>query len=276
MSRAYRIRDILSTFDPNPRELSNDFRSEIFEHIDSHRTPAQCLLPLDLEGTIFRLAVNDHAVYKALSKVQPVQARALSFFQKVVQWIRITLLAFDQYARNGTPSEDLPIDHPSVSDLATRLEEFVDIIRDGVRERHPHGGDRAAECLIFLLREVCNRDHDAFENNEWGRRPPRGENEDDRNLFQCLIGHSSTGRPPFALDALRVLPGAVLATPDKREQLEEIGGLLHRQQAPVAYRRALQGILDPVAGATTPNPGPQPGQKRPAAENGRGRQKRTK
>ena len=276
MSRANKTRDILSTFHSNPRALSNNFRADIFEHIDRVRTPAQCLIQLDLEGTIFRLAVNDHAVYKALSKVQPVQARALSFFEKVRQWIKITLSAFVQYARDGIPSADLPVKHPSVKDLGTRLQEFVDIIRDGVRERHPHGADRAAECLIYLLRQVCKCNYDAFEDNKWGRRAPRGENEEDRNLFQCLIGRPSTGRPPFGLEALRAIPEAVLGMPNLLEQMEEIRGLLHHQQAPIAYRHALQEIMHPTIGAASPTAGPQPGQKRPAAGSGRAGQKRPK
>jgi hypothetical protein len=276
MSRAYKTRDILSTFHSNPRALSNNFRADIFEHIDHARTPAQCLIQLDLEGTIFRLAVNDHAVYKALRKVQPVQARALSFFDKVRQWIKITLSAFFQYAKDGMPSPDLPVKHPTVEDLGTRLQQFADIIRDGVRERHPHGADRAAECLIYLLRQVCNYNRDVFENNTWGRRAPRGENEEDRNLFQSLIGRPTPGRPPFGLEALRTIPESVLATPGLLEQLEDIRGLLHRHQAPVAYRHALQEIIDPIIGVSSPTAGPQPGQKRPAAGSGRPGQKRPK
>jgi hypothetical protein len=273
MSRAHKARDILSTFDPRPQALSIDFRADIFERIDHTRTPAECLRQGDLEGTIFQLAVSNHAVYKALSKAQPVQARALLFFQKVGKWVKITISAFDQYASDGIFRADLPVEHPSVKDLGTRLQEFVDIIRDGVRERYPHGVDQAAEGLINLLRQVCTRNKDAFENNRWGRRAPRGENEEDRNLFQCLIGHPSAGRPAFGLEALRTIPEAVLATPDMREQMEEIRGLLHRQQAPVAYRHAFQEIM---TGATSPTAGLQPGQKRPAAGSGRAGQKRPK
>ncbi|KAF7509715.1 hypothetical protein GJ744_007586 [Endocarpon pusillum] len=274
MSRAYRTRDILSTFEADV--LPSEFRPDIFETISHVRSPAECMIQLDLEGTIFRLAVNDHAIYRSLSRAQPVQARAVDFFQKVTKRVRITLLAFDEYAKNGTSSAHLPVPHPSVKDLGGRLQEYVDLIKDEVRERHPHGGERAAECLIFLLREVCNRNHDAFENSTWGRRAPRGEDEDERNLFQCLIGHPSVGRPPFALDALRILPKAVLATASRLEQLDGIRGLLHRQQAPLAYRRAFQGILDSITEATSPTAAPQPGQKRPAAGAGRGGQKRSK
>lgn len=274
MSRAYKTRDILSTFDADV--LPDHFRPDIFERINLQRTPAECLRQLDLEGTIFQLAVNDHAVYKSLSKAQPVQARAVGFFQKVTKKIRITLSAFDEYAKDGTMSRLLPGPHPSAKALGNRLQDFVDITRAEVQERHPHGAERAAQCLLFLLREVCSRNKDAFENNTWGRRAPRGEDENDRNLFQCLIGHASSGSQLFALDALRALPEAVLAAVDKQEQLEEIRDLLHRHQAPVAYRRALQGILDTLAGASSPTAGPQPGQKRPAAGTGRGGQKRTK
>ena len=274
MSRAYKTRDLLSTFDADV--LPTEFRPDIFERINHPRTPAECLKQLDLEGTIFQLAVNDGAVYKSLSKAQPVQARAAALFQKVSKHIRITLRAFDEYAENGTPPRVLPSPHPSVQDLGDRLQEFVDIIRNEVHERHPHGGERAAECVIFMLREVCNRNYDAFENNVWGRRAPRTEDADDRNLFQCLIGHPRAGSSPFALDVLKELPHAVLGTTARREQLDEIRGLLHHHQAPVAYRRVLQEILDPPTGASGPTGGLQLGNKRPAAGTGRGGQKRMK
>jgi hypothetical protein len=274
MSRAYKVRDILSTFTPDV--LPNEFRQQLFDRIDVVRTPAECLVHLDLEATVFRLAVNDHAVYKSLSKALPVEGRALGLFQKIAKRIRVTLTAFDEYAKNGTPSEDLIGKHPSVKDVGIRLQSLVDTIRSEAQERFPHGTDRAAECLIFLLRVICNRNYDVFENNTWGRRAPREETEDDRNLFQHLILHASTARSPFVLDALRTLPEGILAQPDKREQLEEIRGLLHRHGAPLSYRRALQGIIDPLTGATSPTAGPQPGQKRPAAGNNRGGQKRTK
>lgn len=274
MSRAYKTRDILSTFDPE--KLPKEFRPDIFERISHPRTPAECLRPSDLEGTIFQLAVNDHAVYQSLSKAQPVQARAVNVFQKVAKQIRISFVAFDDYAQHGTLSRVIPGPHHSIKDLGSRLEDLVKVIRAEERERDPYGGERAAECLLYLLREVCNRNYDAFENNTWRRRALRGEDEDDRNLFQCLIGHAPIGGPPFVLDALKVLPQAVLANSDKQEQLEEIRGLLYRHQAPVAYRRAFQGILDSATATIGRNAGPQPGQKRPAAGTGQGGHKRTK
>jgi hypothetical protein len=274
MDRAHKVRDILSTFDKNT--LPNEFRTDIFERINLRREPAECMKPLDLEGTIFQLAVNDPAVYKSLSVAQPVEARVADVFDKVANRIRRTLTAFDVYASTGNEREDLPEPPTSVKDLAERLRQFVDIIKVEVDERHPHGADRAAACIILLLLEVCKRNRDAFENNTWGRRGPRGETEDDRNLFQVLIAHVATDRPPFALDALQALPQEALDTHDRREQLDGIKDLLHRHQAPVAYRRILLRIIESLDGGVSPSTGPQPGQKRPAAGAGRGGQKRTK
>lgn len=185
-------------------------------------------------------------------------------------------MAFDEYARSGTTFGGFPGPYHSVKELGSRLHGFVHIIKAEVHERHPHGGERAAECLIYLLREVCNRNYDVFENNAWGRKPSGAEDEDDHNLFQCLIGLPPIGGRPFALDALTVIPKAVLAMPDKRQQLEEIRGMLHRHHAPVAYRRALQDILDNPVGPSSSPTDPQPGQKRPTAGARRGGHKRTK
>lgn len=277
MSRAYKTRDILSTFDAErlPNEYRSDILERILERIHRRHTPAECVIQLDLEGTIFHLAVNNDAVYKGLSEAQPVEARAVVFFDKMAKRIRKTLEAFDGYVEKGTPSpEYLPWRDPSVTNLGECLWGFVNTIQAEADARRPHGGERAAGCLIYLLREVCHRKEDAFENNTWGRRAPRGEVEDDRNLFQYLIGSASSDGPAFALDALQSLPTAVLA--NKGEQLEEIRELLRQHRAPKEYRSTLQAILDRLAPPITPARASQAGQKRPAPGTGRGGQKRSK
>lgn len=273
-SRAYKTRDILSTFDVDV--LPEEIQPELFKTIGTARTPAQCLRATNLEATILLLAVNNHAVYKSLSKAQPAAKRAIIFFQKAQSRGSAILKEFDDYASDGISPELYLTTQPSVRELGDRLQSLVDIIRDAVDERHPHGVDQAARSLLFLLEKVCNRNYDAFENNVWGRRPPRGEGEDDRNLFQCLIRDAPVRRAPFALAALKALPKAVLASTDIREKLAEIRGSLHAHQAPVAYRDAFQKILESLEVATSPVAGPQPGQKRPAPGSGRGERKRTK
>ena len=269
-ARAERTRDILATF--HQLTLPDDLRSDIFDRIEDPRTPAECLRQLDLEGTVFQLAVNDYAVFKSLSEAQPVQARAIDFFQKVKQLIDNTLKSLDTYARTG--EADVPQSPPSIQGVGDQLVELAELVAREVRQRHPHGGEQAAGCLLHLLQQVCDRNYDMFEDNTWGHQPRRGELAEDRNLFHYLIGGQEddpSSQSEFVLDALMVVPGSVLAAAATRTRLEEISEQLRQQRAPQGYRRAFQRILN-MAAAESSNPLPaaatQTGQKRPAAGNG--------
>lgn len=93
-SRAYKTRDILSTFDEHV--LPEEIQPVLFESVGTRRSPAQCLRPGNLEGTILLLAVNNHAVYKSLNKAQPAAKRAVEFFEKVMKrggnyWTSLTI-----------------------------------------------------------------------------------------------------------------------------------------------------------------------------------------
>ena len=167
---------------------------------------------------MFRLAVHDDNVYSSIRKAMPAGACAAIFFDKVQKQSRNLLVSFDEYRRTGL----LPRGHHSleVKDVAAELQRHVEQIRVNLLTRVPYGTKGAAEALLALLQDISARNIDAFEQSPWGRQPPPGEDEDDRNLYEQLIGQNAaapvataTGAEgSFVLDVLESLPASVLAS----------------------------------------------------------------
>ncbi|KAF5012685.1 hypothetical protein F66182_15245, partial [Fusarium sp. NRRL 66182] len=198
LSRQEQVRDIMSAF--NKETIPEDFRRDLVESSATlnPRTPEQCVVQGDFEATIFRLAVHDDNVYNSIRKAMPAGACAAIYFDKVHQKSRNLLTQFDEYRRTGrlppTSSSSNERALPSldnVSEVARELRRHVAQIRNNLAVRIPYGTKGAAEALITLLQEVSARNIDAFENNTWGRVAPPGEDDDDRNLYEQLIGQAS-------------------------------------------------------------------------------------
>lgn len=55
--------------------LPADFRPNLVDNSDQNRSPAECVVQGDLQATVFRLALHDGNVYKALLGAMPSAAR---------------------------------------------------------------------------------------------------------------------------------------------------------------------------------------------------------
>ncbi|KAJ9238269.1 hypothetical protein DTO169E5_4813 [Paecilomyces variotii] len=270
MSRQEKVRDIFSAFDEST--LPEEFRPELVERTDVSRRPEQCVVQGDFVATMFRLAVHDNNVYTSLRKAMPAGACAAIYFDKAQQRSRKILAEFDTYCQTG----QLPPKRASmeVVDVAEELRLLVDQIEANVSARRPNGITGAAEALVTLLEDISGRNVDAFEGNRWGRTPLPGEDEDDRNLYEQLIGQSDDENGFFVLDALEELPPDVL-----QQYQSNLMGVLRRieserNRARVPYILKLQALLrmaDPNAEPLSPS-----GQKRPAVGPAGGTTKRTR
>lgn len=265
MSRQDKVRDIMSAF--SEITLPEEFRRDLAETTTGQRlTPEQCVVQGDLEATLFRLAVHDDNVYTSLRKAMPAGACAGIYFDKVQKRSRDLLAQFDVYRETGRlPVGERPLD---VKEVARRLRQNVDRIQANVSVRVPYGSKDAAQALVTLLQEVSARNIDAFEGNRWGRVPPPGEDEDDRNLYEQLIGQANEAEGLFVLDALEELPTSVLQP--YLPHLNEILNKVEINRAPTPYVLKLKSLIhDAEAGVTTRA-------KRPATAQAGGSQKRTR
>jgi hypothetical protein len=272
MSRQDKVRDIMSAF--NEVTLPADFRKDLAERTTEPRTPEQCVVQGDFEATVFRLAVHDDNVYASIRKAMPAGACAAIFFDKVQKQSRNLLIGFDEYRRTGR----LPAGRKSleVKEVAAELRHHVEQIRVNLASRVPYGTKGAAEALLALLQDISARNIDAFEQSPWARQPPPGEDEDDRNLYEQLIGQANgsssnteTGGSFFVLDVLETLPASVLAS--YISNLDDILGKVEINRPPVSFVRKLKTLIHEAQASLAASR-----TKRPATADAGGSPKRTR
>lgn len=263
MSRPQKVRDIMSAF--STVTLPEDFRLDLVEETTQSRTPEQCVVQGDFEATMFRLAVHNDAVYMSLCKAMPPGACAAIYFDKVQEKTRKLLTDFDRYCLTGqSPADGTSVE---VSTVVNYLQRNVDRIQANVIARAPHGTEGAAKTLVTLLEDICNRDRDALDGNRWGQASFQGEDEDQRNLYQQLIGKADDTREYFVLDALGHIPPT-----DLHQFCGKMGSILHRNEVnrgPKSYILKL-GALVRIAESSGS------AQKRPATATTGGNSKRTR
>ena len=266
MSRQEMVRDILSAF--STVILPEDFRLDLLDDAGQSRTPEQCVVQGDFEATMFRLAVHDNGVYSSLCKAMPIGACAVIYFDKVHHRLRTLLADFDRYCLTGqAPNAAAGMD---IETVIKEIRRNIGRVRENIITRAPHGMEGAAKTLVTLLEDICSRNRDALEGNEWGRETFHGEDEDQRNLFHRLIGGNTDDTGDFfILDALEYLPAS-----DLHQFVGRLRVVLHRievDRAPKAYILQLSTLIraaeSPLANA---------GQKRPSSATSRGDSKRTR
>lgn len=284
LSRQEQVRDIMSAF--NKVTLPEDFRRDLVESTatSTPRTPEQCVVQGDFEATIFRLAVHDDNVYSSIRKAMPAGACAAIYFDKVHQKSRNLLTQFDEYRRTGrlpptSSSSERVTSLDNVSEVARELRRHVAQIRNNLAARIPYGTKGAVEALITLLQEVSARNIDAFENNSWGRVAPPGEDDDDRNLYEQLIGQAGDedqgmgdeegGGGLFILDVLEEVPASVLESYVRN--LCDILAKVEIIPAPSPFLLKLKSLIHDAQSSRT-----QPRGKRPATAEAGGSHKRTR
>ncbi|RAH68960.1 uncharacterized protein BO66DRAFT_429614 [Aspergillus aculeatinus CBS 121060] len=266
MNRQEMVRDIMSAFDS--AILPEDFRPDLAgDDPGQSRTPEQCVVQGDFEATLFRLAVHDDAVYASLRKAMPIGACAVIYFDKVQQRLRSLLADFDRYCRTGqlpTGVEDL-----TASTVLEEIQGHVHRVQRSVMARAPYGTDGAAKALITLLEDICGRNRDPLEGNDWGRETFDGEDEDQRNLYHQLIGRTHETGDFFVLDVLEQLP-----LKDLRQFENKLKGILRRvevDRAPKAYIIRLDALIRALASTDG-----GAGQKRPSLATTPGNSKRVR
>ncbi|RAK99686.1 uncharacterized protein BO80DRAFT_121177 [Aspergillus ibericus CBS 121593] len=266
MSRQEMVRDILSAF--STVILPEDFRLDLLDDAGQSRTPEQCVVQGDFEATMFRLAVHDDGVYSSLCKAMPIGACAVIYFDKVHHRLRTLLADFDRYCLTGqAPNAAVTMD---IETVIKEIQRNVDRVRENIITRAPHGMEGAAKTLVTLLEDICSRNKDALEGNDWGRTTFHGEDEDQRNLFHRLIGGTAeeTGEQ-FILDALEHLPAS-----DLHQFVGRLKAILHRIEVDRAPKAFILRFSTLIRAAESPNA--NAGQKRPSSATSRGDSKRTR
>lgn len=278
MTRAEKVRDVLSAF--SPKVLPEDFRQDLVETTAQTRTPEQCVVQGDFEATIFRLAVHDESVFTSMCKAMPSGACAAIYFDKVQEQLRRLLANFDRYCATG----EQPVDSSSpgrgtleVDEVVGQLRRSVSRIHANIALRAPYGSEGAAKALVSILEAIATRNKDPLEGNTWGRASFHGEDEDQRNLYHLLIGSEDMDLDPdaelFVIDALCALPPTDLA--QYIHKLLEIRSKIEVSRAPKQFLIRLGALIRQAESARV-GAASASGQKRPAAGNSGGYSKRSR
>lgn len=275
-TRAVQVRDILSTFARSV--LPSKCLVQEFANINRSRTPEECNVPLDLEATVFRLAVNDLAVFNALTRTQPPAARAEIFYSKVRRLAAEAIKKVDSYVAYGpssiTESSASRAHQSSTTFLAAtarELQESVRYVSAGISVRAPLGLRSALECLLLILNEANARNYDMLLDITWERSTPLGEEDWQRNFWEwCLrdLAESEAGssraagkRPSdveamdeeeefFVLDTLMKLPAETLG--EKAVQLRTMQERMENQDVDHDYLTRFQEVIDKATSAEIP------------------------
>lgn len=269
MDRPQKVKDIMTAF--STTVAPEDFRLDLADDTAHRRTPEQCVVQGDFEATMFRLATHDDAVYSRLCKAMPPGACAAIYFDKIQSKTRKLLADFDRYAQTGQQSPVVG-DEVSPTDVRTvlhRIQLNVHRIQNNIIARAPHGTEGAAKALVSLLEDICTRNKDALDGNQWGRTTFHGEDEDHRNLYHQLIGTAEETGRCFVLDALEHLPASALH--QFRDRLMAVQRRAEVNRAPKAYILKLAGLVRRAEAAV-----PALGQKRSSTAAPRGQSKRTR
>ncbi|KAE8152573.1 hypothetical protein BDV25DRAFT_127901 [Aspergillus avenaceus] len=266
MSRPQRVRDLMSSFDEVL--LPEEFRPDLISNVRQSRTPEQCAVQGDYAATMFRLAVHHDTTYSTMCRVMPAGAAAPIYFNKMQERSRQLLKGFDEYCETGRRSEGSIVD---VDEVIEELQRNVYRIQANIDTRTPHGVEGAAKALVTLLEDICTRNKDALEGNQWGGMSFHGEERRQRNLYYRLIGETEQTGDCFILDALDQFTGL---------DLYQFGGrlqaILHRVEmngAPAAYLLRLTVLVQRAESKSSSS-----GQKRPslASSSGQIQSKRTR
>lgn len=277
MTRAEKVRDVMSAFKPNI--LPESFRQDLVETTTHTRTAEQCVVQGDLEATLFRLAVHDDGVFNNLCKAMPAGACAAIYFDKIQEQCRRLLRDFDRYCATG----ERPTDPSSpgggtveVEEVVAQLRLLVQNIRLNIALRSPHGSEGAAKALVSILEAVTARNKDPLDGNKWSRTSFHGEDEDQRNLYHLLIGSEDSDLDSdeelFVIDALEKLAPSDLY--QFINQLQPIRRRMEVTRAPKMFLLRLGALVRKAESAAETASGS--GQKRPAAGNSGGNSKRTR
>jgi hypothetical protein len=243
------VRDIMATLSS---QLTDDFRADIFETPDEISMDDPFVLG-DLEATLAKILIKDDDIFHQFNVLVPRNARAADYFRKMGLKAQHTLVLLDNYSEVGPASGG----QHDVIWCAQELVDIVDAISHNITERQPlspASREEAAKALVFILRTVVkDRNHEAYQNSKWHRRPKHGEPSIDRNLYERLIGTKSRANPGnFVLKTLQDLPEAQRFVSDLEECLRVLK-TIGWGPAPSAYTDKLNAIITQLKRGSGPS-----------------------
>ncbi|KAL8694151.1 MAG: hypothetical protein Q9218_001148 [Villophora microphyllina] len=271
--------DMLSVFDTTalPEEYGRDF-----DPVGPIDAPQDLFATKSLAETIYRLAVQDELVFNRLRQVITHETCAIAHFIKLRNRARVAFTSLDRYVENG-PSDDSQSNHLNIPQCARKLRHCIEWLcqaRDSRSSSSPLSAaciTKAAEIMVEILQEVCNRNEDVYYRISWERDVPDDEPERNRNLYTYLIDdpppfHASAPnwmKDTFLIDKLRQMPAN-----EWRHLIERLTSILDQirefsgddESPTVAYTKLERMIQEYTAEAFEPSSSSVQRMRRPTLE----------
>ena len=218
-NRRIDLSDILTSFDEDT--TPERFLRKVDSIALTITSPTNDLVEDNLPATMFRLAMRDDYIYRALQRLVPSETRAIKYYQTQLSIAEETLQACSTRSSSPMP----------VPQCATKLRKIVHDLFEDRPVRHRQSSPRAhdaidenlAECLVVLVRKVVNERHSHYRN--MAGAPPR---QRARNIYDYLISDlpaSTSGlqgwrKDLFVVDRYGVIPNSQWSA--TREEWESI------------------------------------------------------
>ena len=236
------IQDMLAVFD-NQR-LPEDFEDLARAVPRNLSSATAAIVPGDIFASLFGLARYDKDFRRLLRRALTRDFCARHLLMKLHSRAKEAFERLDDYTQFGPETRPQLVAH-----CADRVRQVVRQIGQYKDDRAPLDGPtkaKAAEILVSLLVEVCDRNKDIYGHMPWHKTAPDPEDLDDRNIYVNLISD-----PPIYEDSLEgqffFLDVFSTFAPSEwmhlLDHLEVVSEQIKQYGAPVPFIERLEGLL---------------------------------
>jgi hypothetical protein len=252
------IREIMAALST---QIAEEYRPDIFNNLTVDQSFDSALAQRDLEAFVARSLMLDHDIFHHFRAIVSPNYCAADFFRKMKERADEVLLRNHKYLQTGRPG-----DNNEICDIpwcARALTDIVGSIRSkifGSTLGKPAKAE-AAETLVHILKQVVDRNGDAYAGRIWDKTPKRKMPDKDKNLFHRLtVSPARSSDPPFIQYELNYLTDSSQHLADR---LEEIVEQMAQGGAPSVYAGKFRELISRMKRGDLPS-----GPKRPGPEMG--------
>ena len=231
------VKDMLALF----IDLDDEFYSVVPEM--ENQSLQSLVVPGNLSVTIFALARHDPVFRGRLRNVITKDLCAGDFLRKLNKKRRDIVAAIDEYTGHGSEIQARFVNNCAIG-LRQIIAEISTYRESDRAPLSPKFDTMAAQLAMKILEDVCDRNRDVYEGENWKEAGAKPEEERSRNLFANLVSDPAPRFSAnfFVLDFLtdELPPPAWL---DHVGDLERLLGRFTEQEAGTQYIDKMQELV---------------------------------
>jgi hypothetical protein len=258
LAKVNEVREMMAALSPH---LAEEYRPDIFNNLSIDQSFDSALAQRDLDAFVAKSLMVDQDMFHHFRALLSPSYCAADFFRKMRERADEAFDRNAQYLTKGRPGENNEV--CDIPWLARSLTDIVSAIRSkifGFTLGKPAKA-AAAETLVHILKEVVDRNGDAYAGRIWDKTPQRKMPDKDKNLFHRLaVTPARSADPPFIQYELNYLTDASQHLAD---HLEGIVEEMAQGGAPSLYASKFRELIARMKRGDLPS-----GPKRPGPEMG--------